>query len=71
MNQTDQKATILDHGILILTKNFLRVKIKICNTKERAIAQLVEQLVYTCANVFQGSSPCNQKTWLTNRCLTL
>ena len=31
MNQRNQRATMLDHGILILTiltKNFLRVKIK-------------------------------------------
>ena len=67
MNQTDQRATMLDQEIL--TKNWLHAKL--CSTNTRAIAQLVEHLVYTCANVFQGSSSCNQKTWLTNQCLTL
>ena len=59
MNQTDQRATMLDRGSRILTNNLLRAKI--CSTNTRAIAQLVEQLVYTCAKVFQGSSSCNKK----------
>ena len=45
---------IFYHGIFILTRNYLHNMICITNT--RAIAQLVEHLVYTCANVFQRSS---------------
>ena len=37
--------------------------IKYVSQALRAIAQLVEQLVYTRANVFQGSSSDNQKNW--------
>uniref|UniRef100_A0A7N0UJI1 Uncharacterized protein n=1 Tax=Kalanchoe fedtschenkoi TaxID=63787 RepID=A0A7N0UJI1_KALFE len=52
---------MLNHRILILilTRNYLHNKIDITST--RAIAQLVEQLVYTCAKVFQRSPSCNQK----------
>ena len=47
----------MDYGISILTRNYLYVKMSMT----RAIAQLVEHLVYTRADVFQGSASCNQK----------
>ena len=40
------------HVILILTRIYLSNMIKICIKSTRAIAQLVEHLVYTRANVF-------------------
>jgi hypothetical protein len=57
---------ILDHGIVImrifiLTRNYLHNKIYITLQALRAIAQLVEHLVYTRADVFQGSPKWNQK----------
>jgi len=45
-----------DYGISILTRNYPYVKMSMT----RAIAQLVEHLVYTCANAFQGSPLCNE-----------
>ena len=58
--------------IFILTRNYLHNKIYITLQALRAIAQLVEHLVYTRADVFQGSPSWNQKKLilLTNRCLT-
>lgn len=60
-NQRDQKNMLLYHVIFILTINYLHDKI--CITSTRAIAQLVEHLVYTRANVFQRSPSYNQKSW--------
>ena len=52
---------ILDHGIFILTRNLIHDKIKNVSQALRAIAQLVEHLVYTRANVFQRSPSYDQK----------
>lgn len=60
-NQTDRRAIMLDPGIFILDKKLFTLHDNICITSTRAIAQLVEHLVYTCANVFQSSPSCNQK----------
>lgn len=50
-----------DHGIFILTRDYLHDKIGITSKQAiRAVAQLVEHLVYTRANVFRGNPSYNQ-----------
>lgn len=55
----------MDLVISLLTRNYLHDTICITSKAIRAIAQLVEHLVYTRANVFQGNSSYNQinKLW--------
>lgn len=53
-NQTDQRAMILDHGIFILTRNYLHDKI--CITSTRAIAQLGRAPRLHARQCFSGES---------------